>query len=215
MTKKMKYLLVFLVTVIFQLIALWQIRSNFIDVAATGSIYRAPAEIVRYGGSEKDYVTLRIKLEPARWLSPDKPKNNEQIYVAIAADKKGKIIVKGASLNKPSQGDYITTTGFVHEGVADYSVPFSRFYMERRHLESLPLAEYAKQNSAKAEKVDEDGMPYTDVEYTPKHDIVAEFRLADGRGVITNVFVDGHSLLDLYNTEAGEPVHITPTGKEE
>ena len=46
----------------------------------------------------------------------------------------------------------------------------------------------------------------------PRHQIIAEFKLADGHGVITEVYVDGHPLSGWYQTSAAPAtVEIIPT----
>lgn len=207
MNHKMKYLLVLVVTIIIQLIVFWNIRSHFVDVAATGRIYRAPAQIFNVREKGQDYVIVRIQHEDAKWLSQEVPQSYGQtFYVAVAPDDKGMLMIKGASLDVPAQGDYIEVTGGVNtnDGVARFNLPFNRFYMDRRHLESLPLETY--ENEVTDTTVEVDGQTVTlKKETAPKHNIIAEFRLMDGVGVITNVFVDGHSLLNLYNTKESTP----------
>lgn len=209
LNNKMKCLLGLVVTILVQLTVLWQIRSHFIDVAATGRIYRAPAKIVQVRNQGGDYLSVAIQHEDAKWLSADELVPYEKrIYVAVAPDSKGMLMIKGASLEVPAQGDYIATVGSVSKGVASFSIPFTRFYMDRRHLDSLPLEEYIDNVEKTTTEIDgQTVIIKKDVQ--PKHEIIAEFRLADGDGVITNVYVDGHSLLNLYNTESSNTIEST------
>lgn len=116
MATKWKYLLAFLVLALVQLGVIFSERSQFEEVLNNGITYQSPAMIA---GTRDDYVRIRLRenidpfvaepLSRAKWLGENLPENRETIYVAVAHDKNGMLMVKGADLKKPAQGDYIKT----------------------------------------------------------------------------------------------------------
>lgn len=242
MATKWKYLLAFLVLALVQLGVIFSERSQFEEVLNNGITYQSPAIIA---GTRDDYVHIRLRenidpfvaepLSQAKWLGENLPEDQETIYVAVAHDKNGMLMVKGADLKKPVQGDYIKTIAWgVDNGVVSFPIPFMRFYLPGYQLQDLPWDEFMALDPLTPEQVEQKEAELARAEPSPetadmraeiarhkaagepismpRHQIIAEFKLADGHGVITEVYVDGHPLSGWYQTSAAPAtVEITPT----
>ena len=222
MATKWKYLLAFLVLALVQLGVIFSERSQFEEVLNNGITYQSPAIIA---GTRVDYVDIRLREDI----------DQETIYVAVAHDKNGMLMVKGADLKKPAQGDYIKTIAWgVDNGVVSFPIPFMRFYLPGYQLQDLPWDEFMAFDPLTPEQVEQKEAELARVEPSPeaadmraeiarhkaagepisvpRHQIIAEFKLADGHGVITEVYVDGHPLSGWYQTSAAPAtVEIIPT----
>ncbi len=226
MNNKVKLLLVLFIGFVLQLSAFWVTKDNFETVVEKGTEYRVTAELKP--DTKDDRLRVYIRDMDARWLDVDKPKHGEKVYYAIARGKDGEMILKGASLKIPPQGDYLVA----HSGyLDDKDIPHIyrawmnyNFYMDPRHLESLPIDEYTMLVPAVKEGEDEEDVTteleedvdtLKEKEMVPKHKIIAVLKVYEGDAVVTDVLVDDHSLNDLYYTEAAEPAPTEPATPEE
>lgn len=218
MSKKMQYLLAFVVFSLIQVAVLWDMRSDFETVASQGAMYRVPVRISEYGDQRNGVLHLNFPIQQARWTASEPPRHGDSIYVAVAADEKGVLTIKGASFDPPAQGDYIRTRAWdFKDGVVDFAYPFQQMYMDKQRLAALPLTEFAREEEKEVPVLDAQGKPLEDkkeMKFVPVHEEWAQVRLLEGKGVVTDVTVDGMSVLNYYRTGETNPVQITPTGKE-
>lgn len=218
MNKKMQLLLAFVVISLVQIAILWDVRSDYETVASEGAVYRLPVMILERGDERNGVLYLDFSRQHARWTASETPQHGDDIYVAVAADEKGVLTIKGASFDPPAQGDYIRTRAWnFKDGVVDFIYPFQHIYMDKRRLAALPLEEFTRTEEREMPVLDDQGKPLEDKKENisvPVHEQWAQVRLLEGKGVVTDVTVDGMSILNYYRTGETNPVQITPTGKE-
>ena len=192
MATKWKYLLAFLVLALVQLGVIFSERSQFEEVLNNGITYQSPAIIA---GTRVDYVDIRLQ-------------ENIDPFVAEPLSKA--------------------------KCVVSFPIPFMRFYLPGYQLQDLPWDEFMAFDPLTPEQVEQKEAELARAEASPeaadmraeiarhkaagepisvpRHQIIAEFKLADGHGVITEVYVDGHPLSGWYQTSAAPAtVEIIPT----
>jgi uncharacterized membrane-anchored protein len=144
------------------------------------------APVDPYDAFRGRYVALGFDARDATWTPEERPEYGTQIFARLETDAEGYAKFGEATLDPPSEGDYLkVTAGYMDKdkklGVA---VPFDRFYME----EGI---------APEAEKVYREGtrvIPFNE----PRRDIPAHavIRIRDGLGVIEQVYIGEKTLAE-------------------
>lgn len=202
-TTKWQRWLVFAVVAIAQLVLINGYRSGYEDVAQNGTRYTMPVRL--YYDGDADYLRVFVSSWEARWLNANPPERGERVYVSVAPDAEGRLMIKGADLAMPAQGDYLTTEAWsnLRDGTVELKLPFERYYLDKHKLQQLPLDEYMAEDEVdvgEALTPEEKEKGVSPVKYVPRHELLAVLRVLEGDAVITDILVDGRSIGEVYPT---------------
>lgn len=218
-TTKWKRWLLFAVVAVAQLLLLSSYKGDYEAVAQDGTRYTMPVRL--YYDGDTDYLRVYVADWEARWLNPNPPERGERVYVSVAPDAEGRMMIKGADLAMPAQGDYLMTEAWSNltDGTVDLKLPVDRYYLGKQKLQQLPLDEYAAEDEVDVSATltpeeKEAGAPT--VKIVPRHELLAVLRVLDGNAVITDILVDGRSISDVYPTgDAGFTATVPAVPEEQ
>ncbi len=208
-TTKWQRWLLFAVVAMVQLALIGGYKGSYEEVAQNGTEYKLPVRLSAYG-NDADYIRVFVPEWQARWLNPNPPERGERVYVVVAPDASGMLMIKGADLRVPAQGDYLMTQAWsgVRDGAVDLQLPVDRYYIGKQKLQQIPFDEYTAEDEVDVSDTltpeeKEKGEPT--VKYVPRHELVAVLRVLDGNAVITDILVDGRSIGEVYPTGETSP----------
>lgn len=211
-----RWLLLAVVAVV-QLIVIGGYQGSYEEVATKGTLYKLPLQSAFT--ADTDYIRISVPDWEARWMNANPPERGERVYVSIAPDPEGRLMIKGADLAVPAQGDYIVTQAWNGEkdGVVWLDLPVNRYYVGKQILQQIPLEEYTAEDEVDISDSltpEEKAMGKPTTKTVPRHELVATVRVLDGDMVITDILVDGRSIAQVYPTGGPSSALVEVAPKE-
>ena len=193
MNKKIKWILFGLVALL-QVICLVWTRGDYRSALIDGSEYEVPANIgFQESFYDKNYLPVHIPLNEAVWKGGNMPEKGETVYLSLAKDDKGMMVISGGSDKKPS-GDYITVRAlYSADGKVYFDFPADRMYMAPEDLKKLPVVELS-------ERVEIENKETGKTETRMKNEITALIRVKDGRVAISKILANGGPVEKTFTT---------------
>jgi hypothetical protein len=144
------------------------------------------APVDPYDAFRGRYVALGFDARDATWSEGERPEYGTPIYARVEADADGYAKFGEATLDPPSDGDYLkVTAGFMDKDKKiGVGIPFDRFYMEEQ------IAPEAEKVYREGSRVIPSNQSSRD---TPAHAII---RIRDGLGVIEQVYIGDKTLAE-------------------
>lgn len=181
MKKKYVKITLFLLLVICALASQFFIQQRYTSLLQGGREYQWPVTLDKPADwIPTDYLHVNFLGNTVKWTGPIMPKEGDTIYITLDVKPTGLLSVKGASYDKPSDGEYII--GRVKKaanGVVEFSIPFDRVQVD-----------LAKVNP--------------EFYHSYRGTLIATLKIKDGRGVVTGVYSKGVSIENAYPASLAE-----------
>lgn len=209
MTKKMS-LLLFLAAALCEIIFLVWMRSDYRSTLLDGAEYEVPASIHFQGAFyERNYLPVTINISEASWQGEGGVQAGQEIYLVIARDDSGRLIVDHGQPDKPSHDSYILARADnLADGNVYFRFPADRMYMLPEQLKKLSVVELSERVRVRDEATKE-------IRDRMKNEVTAQIHVKDGRVAIGKVLANGVPVEQVFTT-VGKNLHVKyATGETE